>query len=504
VLREHDQSFRYLGIILDFLGTMLGLYLAILVRNEILGPYVAPGFIRGQVAASSLAIHFVLLPLLVVLWARSQRLYDSLRTQTLGQLLPRLALAIFGSGALGMIVGFIVDAQGTTTDGLSRLVLLIFPFTTLAVLGAKHVVVRKFLQRARGRGFNWRTLALVGNQTDVQQMVELINASPQWGFRINGILQWTSAEELPSGTPYAPVARDHTRVPKPNLPVTTQYFDDFSQLIQYCRILPLDEVVLVSHDRPLESLSELFEACEEMGIRTRLAVQFFRNSIAKPRLDQFEHTNLVTWSPAPDSSLPLLIKHVFDRVAAALFLVIFSPLMLAVAIAVKLSSQNWNDPIFFGQTRSGLNGRPFTMWKFRTMVVNADQLVDALKDQNEMGGPVFKIKQDPRVTPLGRWLRRLSLDELPQLYNVVIGDMSLVGPRPPLPKEVALYDRWQRRRLSMKPGITCLWQVSGRNNLPFETWMKLDLEYIDNWSLWLDFKILLRTVYAVTTGHGAM
>jgi exopolysaccharide biosynthesis polyprenyl glycosylphosphotransferase len=241
-----------------------------------------------------------------------------------------------------------------------------------------------------------------------------------------------------------------------------------------------------------------------MGVRTRLGVQFFRNAIAKPRMDYFESMPLVTWSPAPDATGALLVKHVFDRLAALVLLILFSPLLLLVAILIKVTSQSWRDPILFGQTRCGLNGRLFTMWKFRTMVVNADAMVAQLREKNEMGGPVFKIKHDPRVTPVGRWLRRLSLDELPQLYNVLIGDMSLVGPRPPLPREVAQYDRWQRRRLSMKPGITCLWQVSGRNNLPFETWMKLDLEYIDNWSLWLDIKILLRTIYAVTTGHGAM
>jgi lipopolysaccharide/colanic/teichoic acid biosynthesis glycosyltransferase len=170
-------------------------------------------------------------------------------------------------------------------------------------------------------------------------------------------------------------------------------------------------------------------------------------------------------------------------------------------LAIKLTS---GGNVLFRQTRCGLNGRFFTLYKFRTMVEDAEERRAGLLHLNEMkGGPVFKLKSDPRVTWFGRFLRRYSLDELPQLWNVLRGDMSLVGPRPPIPEEVAQYQRWQRRRLAMKPGLTCLWQVSGRNELDFDRWMQLDLEYIDSWSPWLDFKILLRTIPAVLSGKGA-
>jgi lipopolysaccharide/colanic/teichoic acid biosynthesis glycosyltransferase len=174
--------------------------------------------------------------------------------------------------------------------------------------------------------------------------------------------------------------------------------------------------------------------------------------------------------------------------------------LLATALLIKFTSPG---PVFFFQERVGLNGRRFKMIKFRSMYADAEQRLAEVQQHNEMDGPVFKMKNDPRITSVGRWFRRLSIDELPQLWNVLVGEMSLVGPRPPLPNEVERYERWQRRRLSMKPGVTCLWQVGGRNEIDFQTWMKLDMEYIDNWSLFLDFKILLKTISVVLTAKGA-
>ncbi|PIE77777.1 MAG: hypothetical protein CSA15_11355 [Candidatus Delongbacteria bacterium] len=202
----------------------------------------------------------------------------------------------------------------------------------------------------------------------------------------------------------------------------------------------------------------------------------------------------------PTDYLALKVKRLADVVSSLIFIVLFSPIFLAVAIAVKLTSKG---PIVFTQKRVGLRGREFNLYKFRTMVENAEELKKELEAQNEMDGPVFKIKKDPRITKIGSFLRKSSLDEFPQFFNVLRGDMSIVGPRPPLPKEVAKYERWQRRRLSMKPGITCIWQVSGRNEISFEEWMKLDLEYIDNWSLKLDFSLFIKTIKVVLLRKGA-
>jgi exopolysaccharide biosynthesis polyprenyl glycosylphosphotransferase len=196
-----------------------------------------------------------------------------------------------------------------------------------------------------------------------------------------------------------------------------------------------------------------------------------------------------------------MVKRMLDCLFSTVLLVLFAPLLLIIGALVKLTSPG---PVFFRQTRVGLNKRQFSIFKFRTMVANAEQLQDQLLSLNEMNGPVFKIKKDPRVTPLGRVLRKTSIDELPQLFNVLKGDMSLVGPRAMSLRDYQLFDQdWQRRRFSVKPGITCLWQIHGRNSVPFEKWMELDMQYIDTWSLWLDLKILARTVPAVLRGTGA-
>jgi exopolysaccharide biosynthesis polyprenyl glycosylphosphotransferase len=204
----------------------------------------------------------------------------------------------------------------------------------------------------------------------------------------------------------------------------------------------------------------------------------------------------------PETSWQSLCKQALDYLGAMALLVVSSPLFLVTALLIKLTSPG---PVLFRQMRSGLNGSPFTIYKFRTMVTNAEQLKHELEAMNEMSGPVFKVTGDPRITPVGKWLRRFSLDELPQLVNVLRGEMSLVGPRPlPVDEVKRFNDLAHRRRLSVKPGLTCLWQVSGRNEIvDFRDWVRLDLEYIDNWSLWLDFKILLRTLPAVFRATGA-
>jgi exopolysaccharide biosynthesis polyprenyl glycosylphosphotransferase len=247
-------------------------------------------------------------------------------------------------------------------------------------------------------------------------------------------------------------------------------------------------------------MEEIFLACEEQGVKTRILLDFFPHFRSEITLDRLEHLPLLTFSNAPENEYLLFLKRAFDVVFSGLLLILASPLMLVIVLAVKLSSPG---PAIYRQLRCGLNGRKFWLWKFRSMYQDAEQHIQLLAHLNESDGPVFKIQRDPRVTRIGRFLRRTSLDELPQLFNILKGEMSFVGPRPPLPEEVARYERWQRRRLRMKPGLTCLWALEGRSELSFARWMKLDMDYIDHWSLSLDLKILLRTIPRVLTGRGA-
>ena len=262
----------------------------------------------------------------------------------------------------------------------------------------------------------------------------------------------------------------------------------------------VDEVIFSVHRGRLADMEHAFEVAEDLGLDAKICLDFLPHRTAKLDFEELEGTPLLSFWTAPAHPVQMAIKRAFDVVVSGAALLVGAPIFLAIAAAVKFTSPG---PIFFGQVRSGLNGREFRLWKFRSMVVDAENRLDDLRVKNEMGGPVFKLSEDPRVTGVGRFLRRTSLDELPQFWNVLLGDMSVVGPRPPLPAEVKQYARWQRRRLSVKPGITCIWQVSGRNEIDFETWMKLDLDYIDRWSLWLDLKIFVKTIPAVLLGRGA-
>jgi exopolysaccharide biosynthesis polyprenyl glycosylphosphotransferase len=262
----------------------------------------------------------------------------------------------------------------------------------------------------------------------------------------------------------------------------------------------LDVVIFAVPRGRLSDVQRGIQLCEEQGIEVRISLDVLRFGPGRMTVSDFDGVPMLAFSRTPSDALALAGKRAFDIVASASILLLSSVLLVGVAIAIKLDSPG---PVFFRQRRVGRNGREFWMLKFRSMHVNAEAQLAALRARNEVSGPVFKMRQDPRVTRVGQLLRRTSLDEFPQFVNVLLGDMSVVGPRPPIRGEVAQYRRWQRRRLSVKPGITCLWQISGRSNVGFERWMELDLEYIDNWSLWGDVMICLKTVPAVIAARGA-
>jgi exopolysaccharide biosynthesis polyprenyl glycosylphosphotransferase len=261
----------------------------------------------------------------------------------------------------------------------------------------------------------------------------------------------------------------------------------------------VDEVIFAIPRTKLFEVEAAFEAAEDLGIPTKLCLTFLPNRFSRVSFERVDSTPMLSFSSAPGKPVQLALKRAFDIVVSALALALCAPLFFLVALAIKLDSRG---PVFFRQQRTGLNGREFWMLKFRSMSTDAETRLKELQKHNEMSGPVFKIKDDPRVTRVGRLIRKASIDELPQFWNVLVGDMSVVGPRPLF--DVKQYDeRWQVRRLSVRPGITCTWQISGRNEIDFPTWMKLDLDYIDRWSLVLDLQIFFKTIPAVLFGRGA-
>ena len=335
---------------------------------------------------------------------------------------------------------------------------------TLIINYVSLVSYRMLLFTFRKRSQTWaRHVAIIGQGDAAADLLATIDAHREWGLQSIGVFpQSEAAEVLERGG--------------------------------------LDEAIFVVDRERLDSCEDLFLMCEELGITARVVLDLFPHTISRMELHELAGVPLLTFSPTPSNEVILFIRRAMDVVFSGLLLVAAIPIMGLAGLAIKLTSSG---PAFFRQERCGIHGRRFVMFKFRSMVGDAEQRRYELEALNEMDGPVFKSSRDPRVTRVGKFLRRFSIDELPQLYNVLKGDMSLVGPRPPLPEEVRRYKRWQRRRLSMKPGITCLWQISGRNQVGFEEWMKLDLNYIDNWSLLLDLKILLKTVPVVLMGKGA-
>jgi exopolysaccharide biosynthesis polyprenyl glycosylphosphotransferase len=323
---------------------------------------------------------------------------------------------------------------------------------------------------------------VVGTGERAIRMAEALEQSAEYGVRLRGFLSEQS-ENAPSEIALGSVYK----------------VQPIGELPSILRQHVVDEIIFSVGSESLANLEEVFLLCDEEGVRTRVAVDFFPHVNSTVSLDRFGATPLLTFTAAPYDEIRLLVKRLTDIAIAAAGLVVLAPFMAVISILIRLTSPG---PVIFRQVRCGLNGRRFLFYKFRSMCQNAEELKPALEHLNTRE-TVFKIPHDPRLTPVGRYLRKFSIDEWPQLWNVLRGDMSLVGPRPAVPSEVDRYQRWQRRRLRMRPGLTCLWAISGRDNVDFETWMKLDMQYIDNWSLALDWKILLRTIPQVLMGHGA-
>jgi exopolysaccharide biosynthesis polyprenyl glycosylphosphotransferase len=352
----------------------------------------------------------------------------------------------------------------------SRSVLILFTGIGAVVLLFKERIRVVYLRNRARRGQYRERVVLAGSTEEIEQFTRRVG--------IDVMAEVDIVETI-----------DISREPIPNL-------------VRALHQHSAGRVIFSASRAELSRVEEAIAACEIEGVEAWLVADFIRTSIARPAFDVFGTQPMLVFRSTPDVSWTLLVKRTVDFLGALVGLVALAPVLLATAMAIKLTSPG---PAIFSQARCGKHGRPFRMYKFRSMYSDAEQRRHELEAYNQMSGPVFKLDNDPRITPLGRILRKYSIDELPQLMNVLLGHMSLVGPRPLPTYEVENFaNTAQRRRLSVKPGLTCLWQISGRNKVrDFETWVKLDLEYIDNWSIWLDFRILLRTVPAVLLADGA-
>jgi exopolysaccharide biosynthesis polyprenyl glycosylphosphotransferase len=422
------------------------------------------------------------LPLLIaflVIWAVVGYFSSFYRDLELSNPVQQILNIVSQLGIVLMVIyaGLFLIRRGDVSRTYVLLIVAV-DFVLLLVGRAASYSGVSFMRDRLGR---FHFLLIVGCGPRACEMASLIEESRGMGLRLVGFVD-----------------------PEPGAPATANVggYEVFplSSINSILQNHVIDEVVFAVNMQELARLEPVMEHCADLGIRTRVQLEFLPPAYSRIYLENFRDVQLLSLSSAPDSELRLFFKRAFDVTLSFVALVLLSPLYASIAAMIRITSPG---PVLFQQTRCGLGGRRFTLYKFRSMINNAEQMRAELHQLNELDGPVFKISDDPRITTVGRWLRRFSLDELPQLWNVFRGDMSFVGPRPAVPEEVEQYEDWQRRRLRMRPGLTCTWVLEGRNHVDFNRWMQLDLKYIDNWSLWLDTKIFLRTIPIVLSGRGA-
>ncbi|MDY0384161.1 sugar transferase [Trichlorobacter sp.] len=391
-------------------------------------------------------------------------IYGSLRTRTIWSFLTALLKAYVIAGCIAAAAIFIFDPHT-----FSRLLFFWFIVISFVAIATGKLFIRLFLSLIRQRGLNTRDILLVGDGLKAQQMRELIELHACWGMRL--------VDTITCAGPAC-------------------------NIIDYCKKHTVDEVVFCLPATEMARIEQYVTELDQLGVTSRMVLDLVDFPAHRQEVSLFHDTLPMLSFYAKAFSAPQLLAKRFLDIAGALVGLLFFGLMYPfVALAIKLESPG---PIFFGQLRLGEQGRPFRCWKLRSMIVDAEQHKQDLMAHNEMNGQMFKIKDDPRVTRVGRFIRKTSIDEFPQFWNVLKGEMSLVGTRPPTPDEVANYEDWHRKRICIKPGITGLWQVSGRNQIQdFDEVARLDIRYVENWSIWLDIKILFQTLWVVTLGRGA-
>ncbi|MDH5178766.1 MAG: sugar transferase [Gammaproteobacteria bacterium] len=404
--------------------------------------------------------------------------YNSFRISTL-----TFARIVFLAIAMNMAVLFAMLFLLKLQD-VSRIIMLLFTGTTfLTLVVVRSLLVWWYFKRAVQKGENYLKVLIIGTGERAVRLSDTLRKSRDWGVHIIGHLD-TDKAKVGSEVSGSPVLGT---------------LDSIAEILESHVI---DEVIMAIPRTMMSDVEEIANACEEEGVRFRLMADIYDLQLARMRLADLDGIPLLSFEPVAQNEAKLLVKRMFDLIVTLAAMPVLLPMMALIALAIKLDSPG---PVFFIQQRVGLRKRLFPMYKFRTMVQDSEKLLKDLEARNEAEGPIFKMTNDPRVTRVGKFLRKTSLDEFPQLFNVIRGQMSLVGPRPMSIRDVNLFDKSiQRKRFSVKPGLTCVWQISGRSNLPFEKWLELDLYYIENWSLSMDIKILFKTIPAVLKGSGAV
>lgn len=479
MISKRGGKLRFLLIVTDALVIAVTFFLAFEVRAFLRRIYPFDFFPDEIIFAREVSMtgHLSVLPIFIILYLLTLNfvgIYNAFRRLDFVEIIWAAASAVlFGTGLFGAI------AFGFKLTSVNRSFIVIFSILSIITLSTEKIILQKILRQFWQRGIHCKNILIVGTGHRARQFAERLEALREFGYQIMGFVD--------------------DQHPKPE-ELKRPYLGRLSDIPRILRTEVVDLVAFVVPRSMLDKIGDYIHDCELQGKEVTVAIDLYDHHVGSVCLAdlagipvlQFETTFLNRWD--------VMFKRLLDVVVSGILIFLLSPILLAIALLIKKVSPD--GPVFFRQKRCGLNGRVFNLLKFRTMVPNAEELQKELQHLNEASGPVFKITNDPRIIPYGRFLRKFSLDELPQLFNVFVGHMSLVGPRPPIPKEVEDYDDWQRRKLSVRPGITCIWQVSGRNRIAFEDWMRLDLQYIDNWSLWLDFKILLKTIPAVLAGSG--
>ncbi len=462
MLREHSKELGQLSKLTDVSLIGVGFYLIVIL-------YRYKGTIHTDIPLNYILI-FLSYVLSWILSSNFNGVYESRRLMTLFNEISVMVKAHFLASALSLISLNLYDPML-----ISNRFIYYFITTSALLTLFVHLVVRTAIQHLRKAGRNTKYCLILGNGPAAEMTLNRVQDNPSLGYQMIGYIS-----------------------PKPTS-LKTSYLGDYNQLETVLKSQVVD-LVIVTASITEDRVQECVQLMETMGKQAVLYIDEIFHQISKYRPVDFGGLSMVALDAHPRKTWEELMKIAFDLVVSSVGLVVISPLLLTIAIIIKTTSKG---PVFFVQERVGLNGRLFNMYKFRSMVQDAEAQKEKLTALNEMHGPVFKIKNDPRVTPFGRFLRRTSLDELPQLWNVLRQEMSLVGPRPPLPSEVNYYDPKHRKRLSVRPGITCIWQISGRNDVDFDQWMDMDTAYVDQWSFWLDLTILAKTVPVVLLRKGA-